>query len=369
MKKHIFYRKLVFLMVAFGLVPIVRAQETVSKTIEKTIPITQDGSFYIVSKYGDINIQGTERDQLEITMKVTVDDKEESAAMDLLERVQPEIKIVGDMVYLTSDILEKGGNVFSRYFNKANPLKTDRNNVQIDYTIKVPKHISLDVDNKYGDLILDAFVGGLNVQVQHGDMWINNDIEQATIDIKFGKLKARAINKGSITLKNAEMDLKSSSNMTLNSSGSVIAMEEVANVDLVSSKDRISIERVVSVKGEIKFSTLTIASLAERMEATMKITDVSIAKITESNPVIAIEQESSDIRIDITGTRFKFKAYYTEGIIKLPKTFDNIDSNMIDKGKKLREINATYGKNSLGSISVSGYRGTLTLSDDSLSNK
>ena len=40
---------------------------------------------------------------------------------------------------------------------------------------------------------------------------------------------------------------------------------------------------------------------------------------------------------------------------------------MIDKGKRLREINATYGENPTGKLSVSGYRGTIILKDSSLS--
>jgi len=172
---HIFYKKLLLLFVALSLSQIIRAQETISKTIEKNLSINADGTFYLNNKYGNVEVNGWEEDHLDIVMSVKVFNKKEDEALDLLERIQPEIKIVGDMIYVTSMVVEKGGNAISRYFSKANPLKLDKNSVQIDYSINLPKNVSIDINNKFGDVIIDNFEGKLNTNLQHGDMWINNN--------------------------------------------------------------------------------------------------------------------------------------------------------------------------------------------------
>jgi len=144
-------------------------------------------------------------------------------------------------------------------------------------------------------------------------------------------------------------------------------MNNAINLNLISNKDKIVLDQVDNIGGEIKFSELKIDTLGNKVDLSMKITDFSLSHIEKPNTFINIEQESSDIDIDISGTEFKFRAYLTEGVLKIPKTFNNIETKMIDKGKRLREINATYGKNPTGKLSVSGYRGTIILKDSSLS--
>ena len=47
---HIFYKKLLLLLVALSLSQIIGAQETISKTIEKNLSIDTDGTFYLINK-------------------------------------------------------------------------------------------------------------------------------------------------------------------------------------------------------------------------------------------------------------------------------------------------------------------------------
>ncbi len=367
MMMHIFYKKLLLLTVAFSISQTIVAQETISKTIKKNLSINADGTFYLNNKYGNVEIKGWDEDHLDIIMTVKVFDKKEDEALKLLECIQTEIKIVGDMIYVTSEVLEKSGNTISRYFNKVNPIKLDKNSVQIDYTISIPKNISIDINNKFGDVIIDNFEGKLNAILQHGDMWINNNINNATVNLKFGKLKAKDITNAFIELKNAELDLKSSELIEVKSSGSVIEINKIMKLNLISNKDKIVVNRVDKIEGDVKFSDIRIGTLVDMVDLSMKITDFSIMHIENSNTYINIDQESSDININISGTEFKFRAYLTEGVLKIPKTFNNIETKMIDKGKRLREIGATFGKNPTGKLSVSGYRGTIILKDSSLS--
>ncbi len=363
MTTHTFYKKLTLFIVALTISQTVMAQESVSKTIEKRLPIASDGALYIDNKYGTVTVNGWDNDILQITMMVKVFDKNEDEALNLLERIQPEVTIVGETIYLKSNISEKKQNTFSRFFNKINPIKLNKNNVQIDFTINIPKAISLDVTNKFGDVIIDAFEGHLQTTLQHGDMWINDSIKSATINLKFGELKSKAITNANIELKNAVLDLKSADKLVLKSSGSTIAVDKINELKINSSKDKIALIKVNKIDGDLKFSEIKIEHLVNHLEVALKVTDLAIENIENQNPKITIDQESSDIVINISQTAFKFSAYLTEGVLKIPKTFSNVNSNLIDKGKKRRQINANYGKNTTGIIKLSGYRGTIILKD------
>lgn len=368
MTMHTFYKYLVIVTVCFSFIHSTKAQETATKTIEKVYNLTHDGEFYINNRYGDIIINGWDQNSLKINITVKVNHKKKEQAESLLNRFQLEEKNVGDMVTVTTEILKKNGSVITRYFNKANPIDLDKSNVQIDYTVYMPKGARADITNKFGDIIIDGVEGKLKAEIEHGDMWINSAIKTATIDMKYGKLKTKVIQYSNITLKNAELNSTSSKNLTLNSSGSKIEIEEVNSIEIISNKDEINIPITGEIRGESKFSTMHIGKINDEINLKMKVTTFTVAEIISPKAFIHLEQESSDININITGISFKFKAYLTEGVLRVPKTFKKITTTVIDKNDKIREINAFYGNNPIGKLTITGKKGTITLKDNSLSD-
>lgn len=364
----IYYKHLLFLVVTVTLGYNLSAQETVSKTIDKTLLVEYNSEFNIENKYGDIIINGWEQNTIQVKMDVKVNNKKEENATDLLNRIEPHITVIGNIVSLKTEILPKKGNSFSRYFNKANPIDSDKGNVEVNYIIYVPKTIAINITNKYGDIIIEDFSEKVTANLQHGDMWVSQNINSLKVDVKFGKLKAKDVLFADFTLKNAKLDLKSSEDLKLNSSGSTIKVEQIGSLEMVSSKDDIKIDTIGEIKGESKFSTIIIDNINNYIDLKLKVTDFNVLKINKLAAIIRLEQESSDIDIDITGLSFNFKAYLREGVLRIPKSFENINSEMIDKSERLREISATYGEQLTGKLLIIGEKGTIFLRDTSLNN-
>jgi len=368
MMMHTFYKYLIVTIAFFGIINSSYSQVQETKTIEKEYDLTQSGEFYLNNRYGDVIINGWDKNMLKITIHIIVNHKKKEQAQSLLNRFRLEEKAVGNMVTVTTETLKKNGSTVSRYFNKANPIDFNKSNVQINYTVYMPMEAAADITNKFGDIIIDGLERKVNVQMEYGDLWINTAIKTATIDMKYGKLKTKAIQYSNITLKNAELNLTSSKNLTLNSSGSKIEIEEVNSLEIISNKDEINIPVIGEIRGESKFSTMRIGSINDEIDLKMKVTTFTVAEIVSPKAFIHLEQESSDINMNITGTSFKFNAYLTEGVLRIPKTFKKITTTVIDKNDKIREINASYGNNPIGKLTITGQKGTITLKDNSLSD-
>jgi hypothetical protein len=363
---NIFYKQTAVLLLILMCSLAINAQESVSKKIVKKYPLTNQGDITLDSKYGDIVINGWEKDSIVITVAIKVTDKKLENATDLLNRIQSQIKVVGSLATISSEIAAKNESFIANYFNKNNPLDFDKTNVQINYTIYLPKSCSLNLTNKFGDIILENFSGRLVTDIQHGDMWINQNITNATVNVKYGKLKTKAITYGNINLKNAEITMDSSQNLILNSSGSTIDIVEVSSLEIISNKDKIGISNIGEIRGNLAFSDVNLNKLNDAINLSMKVTDFKVSKINKPEAYVFIEQESSDITINITGLAFKFNANLEQGVLRIPKTFQNIKTVMINEDIKLREINATYGKNPSGKFTISGKKGTILLTDNTL---
>ena len=359
----ILYKKLLLFAAAmvFGLP--VMAQEKVSKKVTKTYGFTNAGELHLDNKYGNINIYGWSKDEVSITVNITVTHKKKDNAKELLERIRPVLRESENFISVSYEIGENSSGFFSNLFEKANPFDFDRSNVQIDYKVYMPEKAELEILNKFGDVFIEGWQGVLEADVQHGDMWINENLNKADITLKYGKLRAKNINYGNLDLKNGGLDMDDSSTMRLNSSGSDIDMHMVGSLEFYSNKDEVDLEEVSTLYGVLKFSNIQLRRLAKDIDLILKVSDFTVDHIQTPNANIAIEQESSEVSLNISGFPHEFNAVLEEGLVRLPKTFHDVDSKMLDKGKKLREIKATYGKKPQGHISITGKKGVVLLKE------
>ncbi len=356
------YKKMVLLTLvalSFSL----HSQETLTKKIEKTLEMTNAGELYINNKYGNVTINGWDRNTIEIIIDIKVTSKKKDDAKSLLERIDSQIKAAGDYISVTSEFSAKSSSIFSRYFNKVNPFDFDKSNVEINYTINLPVNAEIDLSNKFGDVVLENWTGKLKANVQHGDLWINETITNANIDMKFGKLRTKSITYGTVSLKNGSADIKYSKDLLLKTSGSTIEIETVSNLELVSSKDEILIGNVEKIEGHLLFSNAQIDNVDNGISLIMKVAELRVSKINQPDAVVHIEQESSEIVLNISDLAFKFNATLEQGLLRLPKSLSNINTSVIDKGKRIREISATYGKLNLGVFTFTGKKGIITLKE------
>lgn len=363
MKMDIFYRKLFFgiLIVCWGVS--LNAQETVTKKVEKSARFSSSGTMQINNTYGDITINGWNKDFIDITVAIEVTNKKKDKAQELLNRIKAEFKINESLALITTVIEEKSVGFFAKYFNKVNPFDEDMSDVKIDYTITLPYQSEIALTNRFGDVIFTGWTGKLKANLEHGDMWINDAISRAHITSKFGQIKTKNLSYGSISVENGELQVEEAHQLYISSSGSTIFLEKVQVLDITSSKDKIDINTVGNLQGSINFSNVKVNSLLEELGVTAKVADVKIEHIEKENPKLFIEQESSEFNINISGVSFAFNALLEEGVLRIPKTFKDISSDIINNSKKIRKIKATYGNGAKGDFSIKGDKGIIILKE------
>ncbi len=339
------------------------AQSERSKQWDGSYDFPTTGTVQIENKYGNISINGWDREELKISISMTVTHRKDENAKKLLDRIQPQVNQAGDFIRITSEIAERSSSIFTRYFNKANPFDFDKSNIQIDYEIYMPINAELNITNKFGDIIIGAWKGDLDANLQHGDLWVNDEISTAKIDMRFGKLNCGNLGYGNIKISNGSIDVDTAQKLKIISSGNEIRLGEVSKLELYSSKDEVHLERVGSLRGDFKFSNADISSVDSELFLTLRIAEIDIHKILKQDAEIDIVQESSEINMDVSGLSFDFKATLEQGLLRVPKTFANVNTDMTNAGRKIREISATYGTEPRGDFSINGIKGVIIISD------
>lgn len=339
------------------------AQERVSKIVERDFELSDAGELQIENKYGNIDVTGWEQDKVAIKVSIKVNHRKKENAQSLLSRINPEFKSGSNYVAVVSKISKKNTGWFADFFNKTNPVDLDRSHVQIDYEIFMPSKAELRVTNRFGDVITEGWSGPLNALVEHGDLWVTENLNKADIILKFGKVRAQDLEYASLNLKNGELEMEKSNSLRLSSSGTDMDISSVKSLEIYSSKDDIAIAEIGSVNGTLRFSTLNIQRLMKEVNLDTKIADFRITQFIGPQSEISFEQESSEITLNVSGFSHRFTATLEQGVVRLPKSFENVNSKVLDKGRRLREIEATYGEGKTGLITINGVKGIITINE------
>lgn len=339
------------------------AQERVSKIVERDYELSNSGEVQIENKYGNINVTGWEQDKVAIKVSIQVNHRKKENAQNLLSRINPEFKSGSNYVSVVSKISKKNSGWFADFFNKTNPVDFDKRHVQIDYEIFLPIKAELRVTNRFGDVIIEGWSGPLNTLIEHGNLWVTENLDKADIILKFGKVRTQDLEYADMNLKNGDLEMENANNLRLSSSGTEMDINSVKSLEIYSNKDDITIGEIGSIYGTLRFSTLNMQRLMKEVNLDTKIADFRVTQFIESESKISIEQESSEITLYVSGFSHRFSATLEQGVVRLPKSFENVNSTMLDKGKRLREIEATYGRDQKGLVSINGIKGIVTINE------
>jgi len=339
------------------------AQDEVEKEILKTYPIDADGTVSIENKYGDIEIIGWEKDFVEIKIEVIVKGKNEDRIETLLGRIQPDITARSSFINIETDFTEEKRNFFTNLFRTVT-ADFNRSNLDINYLIRLPSKVRLEIINKFGDVLINDYEGRMDVELEYGDLRILGAVDDARVDMKFGKFHTSNEFTGRLIIKNGEVDIQKSDYLSLDASGSEIKIESINKLVLISNKDDIEVEKVNSISGNIRFSDIEIEKAGEMLQLDLHYGSVTANSFSLNHPTILLNGNSSNMTINVEGISFALDATLIEGQMRLPKTVANLESNMIDEKEKKRQVTATYGKDQKGSMKIIGKKGDIFLKEN-----
>lgn len=145
--------------------------EELTKEYHEEFDCNESTTLVLQNKYGNIDVQNWDQDRIKIDVEVKVEHSNSERAQKMLGYIDVNFSASGNEVKAVTDIDEK----FSRSGNWKNG-----NEFEINYTVQMPAKINLDLYNKYGHVYIDE-VGG-----------------HATIEVKYGKLKANKLTRGKV---------------------------------------------------------------------------------------------------------------------------------------------------------------------------
>ena len=217
----------------------ITAQDFTKTYYNEKYDVDKGASLVIQNKFGDIKCQAWDENSVAVVVSVEVDASSQEKANKVFEKIS---------IDLTGNRLKVEGKTTVGNINNAN--------FSVNYEIRMPRWIVIDLNNQFGDIYLDETDGLVKINLEYGAMETNTLNGPAELNIKFSDVEAGFIKDGNLNIEYSEWDMKGGEMLKLRSRFSEIEIEKIEKLNLDSQYDDVIIGSAGQVIAISRFTDL-----------------------------------------------------------------------------------------------------------------
>lgn len=279
------------------------------KIIEKSFTIENTGSLKINNQFGKIDLISHDKNTVEIYVKITVEASSDEKSKKKLEQI--------DIVFNSYPTSVDAKTTFAKSRGNFN------GNFSIDYIVKAPSSLSIDIKNQFGDVFINEWKGTSTIEVAYGNLTVGKLMAELNeLTLEFSKGSVGLINKGSVELAYTDrFNLDKAKELVIRSSFSNYEIETVERLECKSEYDEVEIENVNRIELEASFSSVRIGNLHLVGELSNEYGAIKVKKVSKGFERLDIENSFASIKVDFeTGSQFEFECVAEYGDVSIPNS-------------------------------------------------
>ena len=364
-KSNNFIRILFFLTVAIGIPVLLNAQVYSEKREQgKSFKLKSGTSIQIFNKYGNVNVLPWEKDSVRIDVSISAQSKQASKVVKILSTIDCEMTSTANSISARTVFYDNSATFWKDVVSYAGQVINTSNNLQINYTVYMPVSNDIKIENKFGNVYMDNHSGNADITVSNGDLQARNFDGGLKLKIEFGSANFQDAGDAQLSINYSDLTARKINKLNLNSRSSTIDMEETGAIEMVSSRDKLTVKSCNSLSGEASFSRIRINELEAMSTMNTKYGELRLNIIARDFRNINIKSEYTDIFLG-----FNPSDSYSMDLVYDAKTSLNISvpiNNQLKKetlNAKLGTIQATgnIGKSGTSHVSVTAKAGSLSV--------
>lgn len=270
-------------------------------------------SLQINNSFGDIEITPYSGSKIEVLIVVSVEKVKGWEASEFLDNI-------------AFDFVESGSTLAITTRKPEDKVKHKKiENFSMDYKVKIPENLNVEINNSFGDLKMNGTSGTLKVKLRHGDCFIAYaNGKENDLDVQFGDVRIEAISKTKIDMQHGDLHIEKAHDLMVNSQFGDININrlggnsvfDVAHGDL--EIDNLS-SKFNALEIEVQFGDVDIHGLGE-LDVEMQLLgnfaefsyDHSWAVSSQSNGINTSNFIINTVSGSTSGKRLKIEASHSD---------------------------------------------------------
>lgn len=354
MKKKLFSFNFVLLVLLCASSYTIAESTEKSKVINKNYKVSANDKLTIENQFGKVSVETWDKNEIDVEITIKVSSKSESRTLSLLNEID-----VND-IKINNNVNSK--SVYLKTIIPTNTASLGKQNISIDYLVKMPATSPLNIQNKFGNVYMGDFKAALQLNVSYGSIKINklygdnkrisvsfgsadiDHIDEVDLESKYSKLSIEKINKG---------DIKNQFGKTyINDAGDVHISQKYGDLD---------IRKVNDIIATVEFSNLDIDALGKSADLTLKYSgNADLGQISSSVDVLKINAGFSTVYMKFSETAdLDFNAQLRFGDLKINNIKINEYMKNVNENSNHKSYKGKIGKGGGGTLILDSNYSTI----------
>ncbi len=297
-----------------------------SKVIQKSFKASTDFELEINSKHGNIDIETWDKDSISVTVTISVESQKLERLNKMMDQVDVRFTNHSDYLSINTEWGSSSNGVrvdFMKIF--------DAQSISVNYKVKVPKNIELELENKFGDITLDNCTGKLKIDLSHGNFTARKITYAKSIKVQYGNIKIREIEKGDIISKFSDVSIDQAGSLNMDLASCDVEIEHIDFLVLKTIGDEIEIEEVGEINFSASLSDIEIEKLNTSINGNIKFGSLDIEEVATSFNGITLNGQNTDIQVDFTpNIAYNYNVHLEKGkSFSIPSDGNSLESDNV----------------------------------------
>lgn len=276
--------------------------EEQKKEFSETFPVDKATLVDISNKMGSVHIKNWEKAEVSIKVVITVKNEDKKGADNLFEKISITLEKQGNVVKAQTEIKEKIKNV----------------DFSIDYEVVMPSYLNINLNNKFGDVIIEELKGKSNIEVKYGTLEakkIMDDNTKPLSQITLGycsSSKIEELNWAKLDIKYSKIKLEKSKALVIMSKYSTLKIGQSSSLVFDSGFDNIKIEEVQNLVITSKFTDVDVEVAVKKVELEMSYGGFKAENIKNGFEMVKADAKYASVKLGVE----KGTSFYLESEVK-----------------------------------------------------
>ena len=266
-----------------------------TREIKKEFSVNPDAKLILENKFGDIRILPTDQNRVTIQVMITVDARDLESAVKLFEKVKIRFANTADQVEARTELDED--------------LRV-RGKFSIDYTVSMPVSMSLDAENKFGDLTAGEIGGKSRLKIGYGNLEISKlSNSDNLVEVRFGKARIDRTKGAVMILKYSEFNGDYAGSLNLNSQYSNVSIDDIVVLDATFEGGNLDLGTASVLTCRSKFSDISLGTLDQKLDLNNQYGSFEIEEVKPGFTALTVVNSYGNIELGMApDASFKLEA-------------------------------------------------------------
>jgi hypothetical protein len=290
----------------------------------------------IINSYGNIDLQKSNTNNIEVLADIKIMNNDEKYSKLISDRI----------VRITQGEVIKIESTASDYVNDKTKIK----NIEVNFTIKIPKNINVNTENEYGDISARDMGGALTIKDRNGRVSVASVAGDLKVENQYGDIEASEIKgKCEAVDKNGQVSLIDiGSNVKVENEYGRVGLEAIRGTVYIKDKNAeiegSSIDGNVEVDSE--YCNINLEKLKNNLSLIGRNGEVAIADVVGG---VKVQNEYGNIKL--TNANKGIEVTNKNGNIEINN--DNLITDNVKVNNEFGNIDIAFANNQNGQIKAS----------------